>query len=170
MPITLFDEDYDTVFRQIPVQEQPPVKPNLKLRSVSGVYAKYAMSDIFEFNNRSKHKEDVTTPTTGIPESVSSASASISEANFDELSKLITLDIQSSILDGLDQYEAPNIEAIEKLLKSDLLETVKYDSFEYENERQHLRAYKNAINEAGLVKVRYKKSPSNLVGYMPRIA
>ena len=157
MPITLFDEDYDTVFKQIPVQEPPPVKPNLKLRSVTGVYDKYAMSDIFEFNNRSKHKEDITTPTTGIPESVSSASVSISEANFDELSKLITLDIQSSILDGLEQYEAPNIEAIDKLLKSDLLETVKYDNFEYENERQHLRAYKNAINEAGLVKVRYKK-------------
>ena len=111
-----------------------------------------------------KNREDLTTPTTGIPESVSSASLGISEANFDELSKLITLDIQSSILDGLEQYEAPNIEAIEKLLKSDLLETVKYDSFEYENERQHLKAYKNAINEAGLVKVRYKKSPFNLVG------
>ena len=60
---------------------------------------------------------DLATPTTGIPESVSSESASITEANLDELSKLITLDIQSSILDCLEQYEKPNLEAIEKLLK-----------------------------------------------------
>ena len=65
-------------------------------------------------------------------------------------------------MDGLEQYEKPNLEAIEKWLKSDLLETVKYDSFEYENERQHLKAYKNAINEAGLVKVRYSKKPFQL--------
>ena len=120
------------------------------------------MSDIFDFNDKFKPREALTTPTTCIPESVSSESLDIIEANLEELQKLITLDIKPSILDGLVQYEKPNLEAIDKLLKSDLLETVKYDSFEYENGRQHLKAYKNAINKDGLVKVCYQKKPFQL--------
>ena len=157
MSFILFDDEYETVSLQRPLAVVIGRKV-LKLRSVSSVYDKYDMSDIFEFNDKLKNREDLTTPTTGIPESVSEESFGTIEANLEELQKLITLDIQPSVLDGLEQYEKPNLEAIEKLLKSDLLETVKYDSFEYENERQHLKAYKNAINEAGLVKVSYKQT------------
>ena len=51
MPTVLFDDDYDTVFIQRPAPE-PTVKPSLKLRSLSNVSDKYAMLDIFEFNNK----------------------------------------------------------------------------------------------------------------------
>ena len=71
------------------------------------------MSGIFEFTDKLKHREHLTTPTTGIPESVSEESVSIIEANLDELHKLITLDIQPSILGGFEQSEKPNHEAIE---------------------------------------------------------
>ena len=127
------------------------------------------MSGIFEFNDKFKPRDALTTPTTCFPESVSSESFEIIDANLEELKKLISLDIQPSILDGLEQYEKPDQEAIDKLLTSDLLETVKYESFEYDNERQHLKAYKNAINKDGLVKVCYKKSPFDLGGLMPNI-
>ena len=161
MQITLFGEDYDAVYIQTPVPE-PTVKPIIKLRSLCSVYGKYDMSGVFEFNDKFKPRDALTTPTTCFPESVSSESLDIIEANLEELQKLITLDIQPSIFDGLEQYEKPDQEAIDKLLKSDLLETVKYESFEYDNERQHLKAYKNAINKDGLVKVCYKKKPFRL--------
>jgi hypothetical protein len=70
--------------------------------------------------------------------------------------KLITLKEEESILDGLELYEKPNINMINKLLKSDLLENVKYKDFNYENERHHLETYKRCIND-DLVKVSYNK-------------
>ena len=86
MPITLFGEDYDAVYIQTPVPE-PAVKPSLKLRSLRSVYGKYDMSGIFEFNDKFKPRDALTTPTTCFPESVSSESLDIIEANLEELKK-----------------------------------------------------------------------------------
>ena len=97
MAFNLFDDEYETVSLQRPLAVVIGRRV-LKLRSVSSIYDKYKMSDIFEFNDKLKHREEITTPTTNIPESVSEESVSTVEANLDELKKLITLDIRPSIL------------------------------------------------------------------------
>jgi len=72
------------------------------------------------------------------------------------LKSLIKLDKYSSSLDGITLYEKPDIEAIEKLLKSDLLEVVKYEDFYHENERHHIEAYHEELKD-GIVEVKYNK-------------
>ena len=71
----------------------------------------------------------------------------------DQIKELITLQEQPSILDELHLYEKPDIDALNKLIKSDLLEA--YEDFSYNNELQHLEAYRNSIDEDGEVEVKY---------------
>ena len=73
-----------------------------------------------------------------------------------KLKRLIRLDKHDSSLEGLTLYEKPDIEAIEKLLKSDLLEIVKYEDFYHENEKHHIEAYHEALNN-GIAEVKYNK-------------
>ena len=147
MPITLFDEDYDAVF-----------KPYVKLKSSKRVYDRYNMSAVLDFNSKLKSKGVSTSETTTAELEEAKSNLSYIEDGFaDELLNLISLDIQPSVLEDIELYERPSLEIIDKLLKTDLLESVKYNDFEYSNERQHLKAYKNAIHQDGLVKVRYNK-------------
>jgi len=69
----------------------------------------------------------------------------------DQIKELITLQEQPSILDELHLYEKPDIDALDKLIKSDLLES--YEDFSYNNELQHLEAYRNSIDDDGEVEV-----------------
>ena len=57
-------------------------------------------------------------------------------------------------------YERPDVEALDKLINSDLL--IKYNDFIYQTELQHLETYRISIDEDGLVEVRYRrKQPIN---------
>ena len=85
----------------------------------------------------------------------------------EKLTQFITIKEQSCVLDGLNCIECPNVEVLDKLLNSDLLNTVKYDKDEfgkqYENERKHLESYKLKVDRNGKVTVVYKKF--NLMKY-----
>jgi hypothetical protein len=76
-----------------------------------------------------------------------------------KLRRLITLEQAESKLEGLTLYEKPDVEAIEKLLSSDLLEMVKYEDCFYENEKHHIEAYQESL-ENGVVSVKYNKHKS----------
>jgi hypothetical protein len=77
-----------------------------------------------------------------------------------KIDALITLHEQPSMLDDLLLYERPDVEALDKLINSDLL--IKYNDFIYQTELQHLETYRNSIDEDGLVEVRYRrKQPIN---------
>lgn len=68
----------------------------------------------------------------------------------------LTMENTKSTLDNLTQYEIIDVEALEKLINSDLLKNNnKYDVI-YNNEREQLTAYKNNITN-GKVKVQYNK-------------
>ena len=85
----------------------------------------------------------------------------------EKLTQFITIKEQSCVLDGLNCIECPNVEVLDKLLNSDLLNTVKYDKDEfgkqYENERKHLETYRLKVDRNGKVTVIYKKY--NLMKY-----
>ena len=83
----------------------------------------------------------------------------------EKLKELITLYEQPSILHDIELIEIPNIENIEKLLKSDLLQLVEHWSKLYANERNHIESYKSLIDINNKVKVRYlKKDKYNYFG------
>ena len=74
------------------------------------------------------------------------------------LQELITLKEQPSILENITLYELPNIEVLDKLLKSDLIQQEKYNDHVYEHERQHIETYRSIIDHEQKVKVVYKKT------------
>ena len=77
-----------------------------------------------------------------------------------KLNQFITIKEQSCVLDGLNCSEYPNVKVLDKLLNSNLLNTVKYDKDEfgkqYENERKHLETYRLKVDRNGKVTVIYK--------------
>ena len=81
-----------------------------------------------------------------------------------KLQQLKTLKEQRSDLDGLTLYEKPDVDAMDKLLSSDLLEMVNYQGIEYENEKHHLEAYRSLVDERGTVEVLYKKVKQMNIG------
>lgn len=85
-----------------------------------------------------------------------------------KLNQFITIKEQPCVLDGLECIEYPNIEVLDKLLNSDLLNTVKYsqDEFgtQYENERKHLESYRSKVTKDNTIKVIYKKYNSMKYG------
>ena len=80
----------------------------------------------------------------------------------DQLIQFITIKEQPCILDGLICTEPPNVEVLDKLLNSDLLNTFTYDKDEfgkqYENERKHIESYRSKVNKNGRVLVKYKNT------------
>jgi hypothetical protein len=85
-----------------------------------------------------------------------------------KLNQFLTIKEQACILDGLKCFEYPNIDTLEKLLNSDLLNTVKYENkgigTVYENELKQLEGYMAKIDKGGKVKVIYKKIRRLLFG------
>lgn len=85
-----------------------------------------------------------------------------------KLEQFITIQEQTCVLDNITCVEYPNVEVLDKLLHSDLLNTVKYNKDEfgkvYENERKHLEAYKMKVDKDGHVKVTYNKYNSMKYG------
>ena len=82
----------------------------------------------------------------------------------EKLNELTTLGEETSSLDGLILYEKPDLNVIDKLLNSTLLQTVNYQNKSYENEKKHLETYRGLINHSGLVEVSYKKKHSLNIG------
>jgi hypothetical protein len=86
------------------------------------------------------------------------ASLNIYELKYEgnnKIDHLISLCRRTSILDNLILIEKPNIDILNKLIKSDLLITKDYNGFVYNTELQHLEAYRNAIDDDGLIRVKY---------------
>ena len=120
MPITLFDSDCDSV-----------IKPYVKLKSSKRVYDRYNMSAVLDFNSKLKSKGVSTSETTTAElEEAKSNLSYIEDCSADKLLNLISLDIQPSVLEDIELYERPSLEIIDKLPKTDLLESVKYNEFE----------------------------------------
>ena len=74
-----------------------------------------------------------------------------------QILKLKTLNSTESLLNNIVLYEQPNIQVLNKVLNSDLLQLQNYGDKQYENEKQFLEAYRIAIKE-GLIKIVYHKS------------
>lgn len=89
------------------------------------------------------------------------------ENTTNEIKLNITLDNISKRLNKITLYERPDIEALNKLIKSDLLLTTfnsKMSNVLYQNEKQQLIAYRNLIDKNGLVPVTYGKTKGFIYG------
>jgi len=83
-----------------------------------------------------------------------------------KLQDFITLKEQPCVLDNLTCYEYPDINALNKLIRSDLLYTVEHKNkkkifgeapMSHDTEREQLEKYRDRIDENGAVKILYKK-------------
>jgi len=88
----------------------------------------------------------------------------ISEIKNSHLNELITLQDIPSELDGLTLHEQPDIEALDKLLNSDLLQTSSNNGHLYERDKEQLEEYKNLIDANGIIKITYKKQKDMKMG------
>ena len=97
------------------------------------------------------------------------------------LNQFITIEERESALDGMECIEQPNVEVLDKLLESDLLNTQVYTtkkndinttlsnfqknfSKTYETEKKHLQAYRKKVSKDGKVIVKYEKLNSMKFG------
>ena len=81
-----------------------------------------------------------------------------------QLNELITIQDISSELDGLILQEQPNIEVLEKLLNSDLVQLSTNNNSNYDSDRQQLEEYKNIIDTNGIAKIKYNKQRDLKIG------